>query len=205
MIERTERWSPVPIPGFEATYEVSDLGRVRRIVPDWRSNPGGYLNPCRHARGLSVVLSRGPGKGGQHFLVHRLVALAFCGATDEHAVKPLNGDIYDPRAENVVLVARSEVLSRAGKKARALDKGKGGLVTMARHPDHLSRIGAKGRAMAKPTGGRRTPKATPPPRPTTRPPDRRVFDPKADEPNADAPFRAGLANWLAERQWRKSS
>lgn len=71
-----ENWKPVV--GYEGLYEVSDAGRVRRIV-----DRNGM--PYAEARILSLHISRGyafvglsnKGKHAKNVLVHRLVAFAF--------------------------------------------------------------------------------------------------------------------------------
>lgn len=78
-----EQWKPVTEPGFESTYEVSDLGRVRSKdrwvkVSDHKClRRGKVLQPCTNKNNgyLYVVLSR---QGVQkEFTVHRLVANAW--------------------------------------------------------------------------------------------------------------------------------
>lgn len=69
----TENWAP--IKGFEGVYEVSDLGRVRRL-PSKGSPNGGILKPCLDDHDYMLV---GFSHGGKQFTkkVHRLVAQAF--------------------------------------------------------------------------------------------------------------------------------
>ena len=69
----TEKWKPVE--GFKS-YEVSDLGRVRRAVPDSLGRPCRVLKPNILSKGyLQVGLYR---DGKVHpLLVHVLVAKAF--------------------------------------------------------------------------------------------------------------------------------
>lgn len=80
----TERW--MPIPGYESSYEVSDLGRVRsfaRTVPraDGKPLPVPARVMCDYQQGArgyrAVRLSHGT--GSRNLLVHRLVLLAFVG------------------------------------------------------------------------------------------------------------------------------
>lgn len=68
-----EKWKPVK--GFEAWYEVSDQGRVRRSAPGKNTFPGRILNPVQVGKYLRVTLSL---LGERHLrMVHRLVAEAF--------------------------------------------------------------------------------------------------------------------------------
>lgn len=68
----TERW--LPIAGYEATYEISDLGRVRNVHT-------GRMLACTPNKGHgypTVGLFRPKAAGGpKTYRVHRLVALAF--------------------------------------------------------------------------------------------------------------------------------
>lgn len=78
-----EQWKPVNDPGFESTYEVSDLGRVRskdrwiKVAGHMTFRRGKVLQPCvnKHNGYFYVVLSY---KGVQKdFTVHSLVANAW--------------------------------------------------------------------------------------------------------------------------------
>ena len=61
--------------GFEA-YEVSDLGRVKRIIVDKRNHRPKVLKPCVDKAGyLHVTLVKDNKK--HHGIVHRMVAKAF--------------------------------------------------------------------------------------------------------------------------------
>lgn len=78
-----EQWKPVNEPGFESTYEVSDLGRVRskdrwiKVAGHMTFRRGKVLQPCVNKNNgyLYVVLSH-PGVQ-KEFTVHRLVADAW--------------------------------------------------------------------------------------------------------------------------------
>lgn len=71
-----ENWKPVV--GFEKDYEVSDLGRVKRITPGKGARPNHILRPGAQASGHLHVNLRASGKthGRQ---IHRLVLEAFVG------------------------------------------------------------------------------------------------------------------------------
>ena len=86
-----ELWKPVV--GFEKFYEVSSLGRVRRIAPDQGTRPGYILRPTRRRRdGYKVVsLHTGTNKR-KKATVHRLVAAAFYGPHPDLLVRHLDGD-----------------------------------------------------------------------------------------------------------------
>ena len=78
-----EQWKPVTEPGFESTYEVSDLGRVRskdrwiKVAGHMTFRRGKVLRPCinRNNGYYYVVLSH-PGVQTE-FTVHSLVAKAW--------------------------------------------------------------------------------------------------------------------------------
>lgn len=109
-----ERWQPAV--GYEGLYEVSDMGRVRRIAritdyPDGRryplrdrilrhrySNKGGYAQV-----GLSIC-----GKY-RKVMVHKLVLAAFVGPLPSGKVtRHLNGDVKDARLVNLAYGTQSE-------------------------------------------------------------------------------------------------
>ncbi len=82
--ETPERW--LPVVGYESTYEVSDLGKVRRVVGTLPTkNPlvrriwfGGLLKPTENKWGyLTVHLSSG--NRSKTSFVHKLVLDAFVG------------------------------------------------------------------------------------------------------------------------------
>jgi len=103
-----ERWLPVPVPGFERYYEVSDLGRIRsldRMVPTrgagMRLSPGRILKGGTYKDGHKhLVLSA---EGRRHAsTVHRLVMLAFVGPRPEGMeIRHLNGIPDDNRVTNL--------------------------------------------------------------------------------------------------------
>lgn len=72
----TEEWRPVP--EWEGWYDVSSLGRVRRIRPCNRSYRGRILKARPNLQGYPMVWLSRHGQGMQTS-VHRLVAAAFLG------------------------------------------------------------------------------------------------------------------------------
>lgn len=97
----TEEWRP--IPGYDL-YDVSSLGRIRSwAVRGWMGRRAATAKirwPVKSNDGhLRIQL----GKGGPHFGVHCLVALAFHGPRPSREVcRHLNGISDDNRAENLV-------------------------------------------------------------------------------------------------------
>ncbi len=124
---RCELWRD--IPGYEGSYQVSSLGRVRslpRYVPihnrfrgvtHMRFCPGRILRPavCDRAGHVSLHL----GKHTRGIPVHQLVMLAFYGPPPAGMeAMHLNGDPKDNRVENLRYGTHSENMTdmyRMGK------------------------------------------------------------------------------------------
>lgn len=120
----TEQWKPVV--GFEDTYEVSSMGRVRsmdRYVAaghkgkGTRFVPGKMLSPRNDGHGYNAVDLRSAGQGKPRYpaKIYRLVAEAFIGLppTPRHAVNHINGIKRDDRVENLEWVTHAENLAHA--------------------------------------------------------------------------------------------
>lgn len=72
----TEEWRPVV--GYNGAYEVSSLGRVRRVLGPWCVNKHGRCLRARHNKGYTAVgLSHKHTK--RQVFVHHLVLEAFVG------------------------------------------------------------------------------------------------------------------------------
>lgn len=110
--ETTEEWRAVP--GFEAVYEVSNLGRVRSLP---HVIPHG-AHPGRTRVSPGKLLAAKPGKKGYRavtflvsghrvrFEIHRLVGEAFIGPLpDEYHTHHINEDRSDNRRENLEYVS----------------------------------------------------------------------------------------------------
>jgi hypothetical protein len=125
----TERW--LPIPGYEALYEVSDHGRVRsapRTITyrDGRTRhyPSHILSPAATASGHRQVVLCGYGRQ-RSLLTHRLLMLAFVGPCPPgQEIRHLDGDpshtalanlAYGTRAENVLDRVRHGTHHQASK------------------------------------------------------------------------------------------
>lgn len=107
--DQIERWRAVP--GYEGSYEVSDLGRVRsvdRITTHGHRRRGVVLKPIPHERGYPMVnLWRGNVQRMQ--LVHRLVLLAFVGpAPSGHETLHGDGDTTNAALSNLSWGTHSE-------------------------------------------------------------------------------------------------
>lgn len=111
---KPELWKPVP--GFEASYEVSDLGRVRSLPRKVKrhdgftqSYPGKVLAQTIGTHGYPAVALCFGGKRGRTTTVHSIVAEAFIGPRPYGLhIRHLNGDQADPRLCNLVYGTRSE-------------------------------------------------------------------------------------------------
>lgn len=105
-----ENW--LPVPGYEETYEVSDVGRVRRIKECGTGRRAGpiprSLNPHFDRDGYKRIELRSNCKG-RILLVHRLVLAAFVGpCPDGLQVNHKNGVRDDNRIQNLEYVTPSE-------------------------------------------------------------------------------------------------
>jgi hypothetical protein len=119
MAEKFEAWAPVS--GYEGLYEVSDLGRVRRIGKAARTGKGHgggarigrCLKPQKHKGGyLHVELWKDGNK--QQFLLHVLVALTFLGPPPAGTeVNHDDGDKTNCARLNLEYLTRSENMKHA--------------------------------------------------------------------------------------------
>lgn len=118
-----EIWKP--IKNYEGIYEVSNLGRVRRIRPfPGATFKGRILKPCRANNEYHVVNLCDNCKQ-KVFLIHRLVAAAFVGQCPEgKEVNHKNGNRLDNRAENLEYMTRKENIIHASKSQRYLSANK---------------------------------------------------------------------------------
>jgi hypothetical protein len=117
----SEEWKPVV--GFEGLYEVSDLGRVKRIgkaAQNGKGHGGGarigrILAPQKHKGGYVAVQLWKNGKMIRP-LIHRVVAAAFIGEIPgNHQVNHKDGDKKNNAHSNLEYVTRSENMDHAYK------------------------------------------------------------------------------------------
>jgi hypothetical protein len=103
-----EEWRPVV--GYEGWYEVSNLGRVRRIARDPGARTGHVLVPRIRRDGYPfVTLYTGTHASGRMFVVHRLVGAAFLPPrVDAPEINHKDGTRLNARADNLEWVTRGE-------------------------------------------------------------------------------------------------
>jgi len=102
------------VSSYEGYYEVSDIGRVRR-VKSYRNTAkaGGIMALYDAPDYLSVMLHR-PGIRGRKFRVHSLVATAFLGARPEgQQINHIDGDKLNNCSRNLEYVTPHENMSHA--------------------------------------------------------------------------------------------
>ncbi len=110
-MESKEIWRP--IPGF-AAYAVSDLGRVKRVVPGKRSRECRVAKPWISNHGYETVGLFMDGKNHKR-LIHRLVCETFHGPAPVAGSQVAHGDgtRRNNRADNLRWASRSENMEDA--------------------------------------------------------------------------------------------
>jgi len=101
-----EIWKPVV--GYETHYQVSNMGRVKRIKAGPSTKAGRILKPGKSKKGyLSVGLCK---DGLQRaFSIHRLVLIAFKGSPqNKEQASHLNGIKSDNKLVNLTFMTQSE-------------------------------------------------------------------------------------------------
>lgn len=151
-------------------YEVSNLGRVRRVVPDWQGKYEGRIIAHRLSRGYPRVNLRVNGSMISR-AVHRLVGTAFNGLCppDKAHCAHRNGDRTDNRPENLYWATAKEncedrdrhgTTYRGGHSPETLAKFSGENHYSRKTPERVRRgsshwrtgkrgVGAKGEQMAE--------------------------------------------------------
>lgn len=108
----SEHW--LPAPGFEDAYEISNLGRLRRIKPGHHTRPGLVLRVRQvgHPRAgyPGVHLRHNGERQSKTIFLHVLVAKAFLGPkpTPTHQVNHIDGNKWNSSATNLEWVTPSE-------------------------------------------------------------------------------------------------
>ena len=106
-----EKWAD--IEGYEGTYQVSDLGRVRSLTRTratanrygsvtMRTDHGKIINATDNGNGYMIVGLRLSGKPRKNYYVHRLVAQHFVpNPKGEKVINHIDHDRKNNRAENL--------------------------------------------------------------------------------------------------------
>lgn len=95
-----EKW--LKVKGYEERYEISDMGRIRRL------SDGGLMRPAINQNGYQHVVLSKNGKA-KDFRVHRLVATHFIeNKAGKRDVNHKNGIKTDNRAANLEWLTHSE-------------------------------------------------------------------------------------------------
>ena len=101
-----EIWKPVP--GYEECYEVSNIGRVKKI----KGANAGRIFIGAFDDYMYTTLTKD--KKGKFFYIHRLVAMAFLpNPENKRTVNHINGIKTDNRVENLEWATNSENLQHA--------------------------------------------------------------------------------------------
>jgi hypothetical protein len=109
-----EEWRSVV--GFEGSYSVSNLGRVRRNIAENNTYAGRILNPSKdnnkNFRYLRVHLVYGPIK--KYCTVHSLVAASFLGpCPDKLQINHIDGIKTNNRIVNLEYITQPENMAHA--------------------------------------------------------------------------------------------
>ena len=120
-MQSSENW--LPAVGFEARYEVSDLGRVRAVFhrPQQGSPPRLLLGTRSTSGGHhQVALARGDGTS-RSVLVHVLVLNAFVGpAPDGMGCRHLDGDPLNNLLSNLRWGTQAENIEDRARHGRTV-------------------------------------------------------------------------------------
>lgn len=152
-----ESWKP--IKGYECLYEVSTMGRVRRLRKTPNGDIGSLLKPAIDRAGYKRVRLC---KEGTVFAVyvHRLVASTFLGERSGE-VNHINGDKQDNRLDNLEWCTHQENMQKAADtgliNCTAVAQSSDG-VTVAVYPsitDASKKIGGSKSNIAKCCNGQR--------------------------------------------------
>ncbi len=109
-----EFWSP--IPGYEGFYDVSSLGRVRRIAGGKGAIKGAILTPVFHKKTGYLYVGLYRNKVYKQHSIHALVCRTFNGQPcPGQEVNHLNGVKVDNQADNLQWCTRTENVAHAIK------------------------------------------------------------------------------------------
>ncbi|WP_280392879.1 NUMOD4 domain-containing protein [Nocardia wallacei] len=149
MNEQHEQWRP--IPGYEGSYEASDLGRIRSLDRTVDTRAGGkhtvrsrILTPTLHRGRRKVSLSVGGVR--RYIAVSRLVGEAWLGIPPEgHGIGHISEDGTDDRVENLVIRSMREfgVLGGQRNRGRTQEMCRRGLHPLSGSNLHINPCGSR--------------------------------------------------------------
>lgn len=120
----SEEWRPVV--GFEGRYEVSNLGRVRRLTGGRNTKAGKILKPQNNSRGYFTVRLGSNRQDSRDYTIHALVATAFIGPRPAgYDVDHRDGVRINNAAVNLEWVTRAENIRRAYQRHGVWTETKG--------------------------------------------------------------------------------
>jgi hypothetical protein len=97
-MEKSEIWKP--IEGFSCNYQISNLGRVKRVKETKDGIKEYLLTPNSSNRYINIGLFKDSKQ--KNCKLHRLIAIAFIpNPSNKPQVNHINGDKYDNRIENL--------------------------------------------------------------------------------------------------------
>ncbi len=107
-----EIWKDVV--GFEGFYEVSNLGRVKRIARGRGARPWQCLTPRYNQYGYQTVHLCRSSSDREQKTIHEVVAAAFIGPRPSgHDINHLDGNKWNNRAGNLEYATRKENMAHA--------------------------------------------------------------------------------------------
>lgn len=125
----------VTCPGHAGIYEVSNLGRVKRVAPWKGTRAGRIMKLTSNKLGYKYLSLTIDGVSRTHML-HQLVCLAFHGdpPTPDHEAAHNNGETPDCRAENLRWATHAE--NMADKNAHGThNKGEAHVLAVLKDED----------------------------------------------------------------------
>ena len=123
MQETTEQW--LPVVGYEGLYEVSNMGRVKRVKAGQGARVGGFLSlRHKHRFGYTRVALCSDGKAKTYY-VHALVAKAFISNPLNHkTVNHIDNDPSNNNASNLEWVSSHKNTLHASNQSRMKTGGR---------------------------------------------------------------------------------
>jgi hypothetical protein len=100
------------IKNFEGVYQISNLGRFKRIKPASGAKVGHILKPGKHPLGYQTIILSNHSKL-KRFMVHKLVCETFNGPALGREPNHKNGIKTDNKVKNLEWVTHKENMHHA--------------------------------------------------------------------------------------------